>query len=566
MNLLHILSPAECSGLVPPKTFNNPFHYTPDALCLLAQQHVMDYVAANPTLERFFAEGKMLGVLVVRRTDGWAFLAAYSGCSVPEAAEYFVPPIFDLNAAHSFYSAQDTKISTINEAIKHLEQQPERLALLQELSAVQCRSKQELSALKEMMLTAKQQRDERRAHAPKLSAEEAAAMIRESQFQKAELKRRKERFLSEIQAIEQQLKRFDQEIATLKQQRKALSIKLQTEIFRHFEMHNALGARRSLLEIFRQYDPKAIPPAGAGECAAPRLLEFAYQHRLIPVAMSEFWYGRPTKESNRKHGCCYPACQEKCAPILSFMLQGLHVAELPNPTAEPAGETLEVVYEDPFLLIVNKPSGLLSVPGKEDRSSVQQLLTQRMATSAPPLLVHRLDMDTSGLLVVAKDRETFILMQRLFAERKVEKEYQAWLSRPIFATCGLIRLPLSPDFYHRPLQRVDSDGKPAITYFEVIRRTETATLVRFSPLTGRTHQLRVHASHHEGLNAHIQGDPLYGIADDAQTQKLCLHAAGIKFRHPRTGKIVEVLCNRWESSAPEAVTPYAASNEVFQQS
>jgi tRNA pseudouridine32 synthase/23S rRNA pseudouridine746 synthase len=554
---LHQFSAQDLANLVLPETFNNPFHYTPHPLCSLAMNAVMQQIEAQPQLHDWFSQGKMLGVLVVAESSGVGFLAAYSGNYEIGSADYFVPPVFDLSQPQGFYLQKDQEITALNRQIAELSADAQHNELCKVREVETKRYEQEIQAYKQEMQAAKVRRDQARALGG-LTPEELAQFTRESQFQKAELKRRKMAYQALVHQFESELKSHQEQIGALKRRRKELSEALQREIFEHFRFHNGRGEVRSLLEIFAEYSHTPLPPAGAGECAGPRLLEYAYRHRLRPLAMAEFWYGRPTTETKRTHACCYPACQEKCAPILKFMLQGLKVEAIPAPTLPPEVTAAEVVYEDADLLIVNKPSGVLSVPGKGAHPYVLQLLQNTHPDAVHYLPAHRLDMDTSGLLLVAKSAEMHVRLQQLFAQRRVEKEYQAWLQGNVTSTCGIIRLPLSPDPYHRPKQRVDRlQGKNAVTLYHVVRREAGRSLVRFVPLTGRTHQLRVHASAAEGLNAPIVGDPLYAPhllnqkkshAEGTSAQdfsRLQLHACRIKFLHPRTGEVVEAERRLW---------------------
>lgn len=544
--LLHPFSASELQQAPLPTTFNNPFHYRPHPLCLVAIRRVMQQIAADERQQVWFEQGKMLGVLVVKKGHDVAFLAAYSGNFEIGSANYFVPPVFDLSQPHGFYLQQDREISALNQEIHGLEQDAEYIGLCKVLADYKAQSQQRIEAYKQVMKTAKARRDLLREQQADLTP-----LIQESQFQKAELKRMKTAQQAQIQVYASEIERHLKRIAKLKQKRKELSESLQREIFEHFRFHNGRGEERSLLDIFAAYSRTPLPPAGAGECAGPRLLEYAYRQGLQPLAIAEFWYGRPTAERNRKHGCCYPACQEKCAPILTFMLQGMAVAHVPTARREIATETsVEVLYEDEDLMIVDKPSGILSVPGRGKHPYVLQLLQSSHPDAFTYEPVHRLDMDTSGLLLIAKHERAHRAMQQLFITRKVEKAYQAWLEGNVRSACGIICLPLSPDPYHRPKQRVDHvTGKCAHSYYQVLRRVEGRTLVRFMPLTGRTHQLRVHASAGEGLHTPIVGDPLYGACHDPEYHSqtmLQLHACRLKFVHPLTGKLVELERLRWD--------------------
>ena len=326
-------------------------------------------------------------------------------------------------------------------------------------------------------------------------------------------------------------------IEALKEERKQRSIALQQWIFEQFRLRNARGEEQDIYSIFTQTAHRN-PPAGTGECAAPKLLQYAYLNNLQPLAMAEFWWGNSPKGEIRRHGHYYPACRHKCEPILSFMLQGLEVEPNPLLTSNTDATQLETVYEDDFLLVVNKPAGMLSVPGKTGQASVLTLLQERYPDATGPILVHRLDMATSGLLLAAKDKDTHALLQKQFEGRTVKKRYIALLEGiPQAEPKGFIRLPLRPDFDNRPLQMVCYEyGKPAVTRYEIMDTENNYTRMAFYPETGRTHQLRVHAAHPEGLNCPIVGDPLYG----QPAERLYLHAERLEFRHPVTGQRLQI--------------------------
>ena len=329
----------------------------------------------------------------------------------------------------------------------------------------------------------------------------------------------------------------ENKINQLKEERKTRSIALQQWIFQQFRLRNALGEEQDINRIFERLAHR-IPPAGTGECAAPKLLQYAYLQGLQPLAMAEFWWGDSPKGEIRRHGHYYPSCRHKCEPILNFMLQGLDVEPNPLLVSNTDVNQLETVYEDDYLLVVNKPAGMLSVPGKTGQASVLTILQERYPDATGPILVHRLDMATSGLLLAAKDKDTHAELQKQFEGRSVKKRYTALLEGiPSVELKGFIRLPMRPDFDNRPLQMVDFEfGKPAVTRYEILENIDNRTRIAFWPETGRTHQLRVHAAHPDGLNCPIVGDPLYG----QPAERLYLHAEGLEFRHPKTGKRLHI--------------------------
>lgn len=365
-------------------------------------------------------------------------------------------------------------------------------------------------------------------------------MVSESQYLKAEYKRLERRLKAEEDHLATALQPYETELKQLKEERRTRSAALQHRLFGAFRLLNARGEVQDLNAIFR-HTPQRVPPAGTGECAAPKLLQYAYLNHLHPVAMAEFWVGQSPRGEVRHDGHYYPACRGKCGPILAHMLQGLDVEDTTLRQDGHPPKVMQVVYEDPWLLVLNKPAGMLSVPGKEASYSAWQWVRDHYPQASGPLLVHRLDMDTSGLLLAAKTKEVHQQLQALFHHRHIRKTYLAVLQGIVAQDEGRIDLPLLPDPLDRPRQRVDREhGKPATTLYEVLQREEGRTRILFHPLTGRTHQLRVHAAHPDGLHCPILGDRLYGTPAD----RLYLHALRLEFIHPVTG---EALCLECEA-------------------
>ena len=516
-----------------PRLFTYPFHYTPHPLCLRATAEVQQYLASQEVWAEELQRGKMFGVLVVKSPEGEVgFLAAFSGnlCGTNNLP-YFVPPVYDLLSPNSFFPEEERKIDEINAVINRLINHPDYLSRKEKLSQLVRETETELSTFRQEIREAKRRREERRRQSP--SEEELAAMVRESQFQKAELKRRERKAKEAIHNFQQDINHYEDAINRLKEERHRRSVALQMRLFHAFQMRNALGETRDLCDIFRE-TPQAIPPAGAGECAAPKLLQYAYLNGFEPLAMAEFWWGDSPKGELRRHGHFYPACRGKCLPILTFMLQGLNVE--PDPLiAEAEAEHIPIIiYEDEWLAVVDKPAGMLSVPGKGEACSVQTWARRQFPSATGPLVVHRLDMATSGLLLIAKNKEIHQNLQAQFKNKTVRKRYIALLDGRPAEHEGFISLPLLPDPLDRPRQVVSHEhGKPAITRYEVLAYDDPQpgiTRIAFYPQTGRTHQLRVHAAHPEGLNAPILGDALYGKPG----ARLYLHAERLEFIHPAT--------------------------------
>lgn len=317
---------------------------------------------------------------------------------------------------------------------------------------------------------------------------------------------------------------------------KQMSQELQLWLFHQYRMLNAKGETKDLVDIWQDYhcSPRIrnrypLPPGGTGDCCAPKLLQYAFSHGLRPVCMAEFWWGPSPKSEIRHHGQFYPACRGKCKPILTWMLQGLDVD--PNPEETGASHlTIEVIYEDDVLAVINKPSGLLSVPGRTEDYSVATIAIERWPGSLP---VHRLDMGTSGLMVIAKTKEAYVSLQEQFVKRTVKKRYIALVEGIVKEPKGRITLPLIFDPMNRPRQMVDYQrGKSAVTEYEVLDARDGRTLLALYPHTGRTHQLRMHCAHPDGLGCPIVGDELYGH----KAERLCLHCDQIEFAHPVTGE------------------------------
>lgn len=519
-----------------PDKFTYPFHYTPHPLCILAAEEVQTYLKSRTDWQAELQQGKMFGVLIVRtQTDEIGFIAAFSGILAGiNVHPYFVPPIYDLLQPEGFFKIEEENISTINAQIKQLENDEEYLKCRQQFAEETLQAQQELSQIKAYMKAAKETREIRRLNP--LSERELAELIRESQFQKAELKRKERTWKEHLSEWQQKVDVYTQSIETLKAERKRRSAALQQQLFGQFRLLNAQGESKDLSVIFEQTAQKT-PPAGAGECAAPKLLQYAYRHQLKPIAMAEFWWGNSPKAEIRHHGCFYPACKGKCEPILKHMLKGLEVEDNPLLCNAHSEKEPEIVYEDDSLLIIYKPEGMLSVPGKETTHSVFDWAKTHYPNATGPLIVHRLDMATSGLLLIAKTKEIHHHLQMQFKNRTIKKRYIALLDGNIPQEEGNIDLPLCLDPLDRPRQIVDETlGKPAITRYQVIERKKGRTLIAFYPETGRTHQLRVHAAHPLGLNCPIVGDELYG----KKAQRLYLHAESLEFIHPLSGKMIRV--------------------------
>ena len=588
-----------------PRQFTYPFCYDVDPLAEAASLELQRYIADADLMSTEKGCGKMFGVLVVEYEDESGalqrgFLAAYSGLlGGRNDWPYFVPPVFDAQQPDGHFKRTEREISAINREIAAIEHDPEYLQSVEQHEQTKKRLQAEVDAFKAEVDAAKVRRDARRKSGEPLSEEEQAEMIRESQFMKAELRRRRKAMEQVNSTLHIPHSTF---LKSLQRKRKQMSDELQRWLFAAYRMLNAKGEERDLIDIFREYT-HAMPPAGAGDCCAPKLLQYAYLHHLRPVCMAEFWWGESPASEIRHHLHYYPACRSKCLPILTHMLKGLDVA--PNPlaqkrhTAEP-----RVLYADEYIMVVDKPAGMLSVPGKaesvrsefSDSANISveeyfanlQLPTNSQFTTEQFTIgeadnsklkiqnskflkaAHRLDMDTSGLLVLARTEQAYVELQRQFASRETVKRYEAVLSGVPTQNSKLktqnssaqpsgcleaISLPLIADINDRPRQRVDMEhGKPALTLYNIVEvravdaNTAVAyttkkvdkrrTLVHLYPKTGRTHQLRVHCAHPLGLACPILGDPLYGTE---RADRMYLHAAELTFRHPITGEPMHFL-------------------------
>ena len=536
-----------------PQGFTDPFRYMSHPLVKVAAEKTIKKIDEDPMLADAFAEGKMLGVLVCKVSDcskraehlpssllcellqsetaDIVYIAGFSGnVGGRSIIEGFVPPIYDLTDPDGFFKEEEARISGINRKIDEINCSDGFTHLKTQLAEYEAARDKETAEWAEKMQQSKKERAERRDKANDTA--ELAAITKESQFEKAEFRRMKAGWTERIANIQNQLDEIRKEIADLKKRRAEMSDRLQDWIFRQYIVHNAAGEEISIADLFDSQG--LVPPGGTGECAAPKLLEYAYRHNLKPLAMGEFWYGTSPDTAVRTHGHFYPSCTSKCGPLLGFMTKGLNIHQ----EVFTEGLSPVIIHQDEHLIVVEKPSGMPSVPGLDGRQSLQEWLSSRHGEIHA---VHRLDMDTSGVMLFAKTQNAAIDLRRQFEEHTVRKTYLARLS-----ACrkdiskgdkGIIELPLSADYDERPRQKVDTkQGKPAITEYEVIETNDDGTIdIIFHPVTGRTHQLRVHSAHTLGLGCPIVGDMLYG---GDSSSRLHLHAYEIKFRHPSDGKSV----------------------------
>ena len=551
-----------------PVRFNNPFDYEPDALCRAAVKQLQANLPITPI------EGKMYGVLIVERNGEIGYLQAYSG-QIADEGEDFVPAVFDYLQSDGYFKIHEAEITQLNQQITQLKASTAYQQALNSLKMIQQKAEKDIEEARKVMQGAKFLRDKRRKEAF-ISEAERNEMTRQSQFLKAELQRKKKAYAEQITAAQTIVNGYQKQITAWKRERKMKSDHLQRWLFSQFSLLNARREHKNLLDIFRDYYLKnspartkaahitsvntaerttkenlaasLLPPSGAGECCEPKLLQYAFLHGYKPISMAMFWWGPSPKTEIRQHGNYYPACNGKCKPILEWMLDGIDVDykdcnRTDYETELALSERLKIRYKDDYLAVVVKPSGLLSVPGKGCQPSVYSILKERWKGKSDVFMVHRLDMDTSGLLVVARNTEVYKALQAQFIGRSVKKKYVALLPFSVLEKQlpaeGRVELPLSPDPDDRPRQRVDrTNGKPATTEYRFIGKTTygkealEAVKIELYPLTGRTHQLRIHCAHPDGLGSPIIGDNLYG----QRAERLWLHAEHLEFTHPITQK------------------------------
>lgn len=527
---------------------NNPFDYIPDPEIINEGESLRAYIdslelSELPSERDFFQsmrEGKMLGILIALDKEGNKHtLRAFSGQIGNKGFHFdgFAEPVFDYLSPTGYFKTKEHEISQTNEEIRAIEQDF-LLPYSIDLERKERKLRDRLSELKERYKISKAERDRKRLSGG-LTEDELKGLIAESQFEKAEIVRAKKRMAEELKPLSRKVDSLREEIANMKTQRKRESEALQDWLFTNFELLNFKGEKRTLKDIF-QSTPLGVPPSGAGECCAPKLLNKAFINGWTPLLIGEFWYGESKKGEVRHQGNFYPACRGKCLPILTWMLEGM---DIEPPLAEDNSSSISftplIIYKSDRFCIVEKPSGMLSVPGKGGQLSLQDWLRNELADYPGLKVAHRLDQDTSGLVMVALDEDAFSNLQRLFATRKIRKKYVADLEgdyREIkLAPSGVISLPLAPDIMDRPRQKIDfTEGKESITEYEFLEVNGNRSRIQFSPLTGRTHQLRVHSSSSLGLSLPIVGDRLYGkrSLDD----RLHLHASELSFISPFDGE------------------------------
>lgn len=545
-----------------PERFTFPFYYEPHPLCELAANQLQRHLEGQTEWQHNFgldnqlsttennekAIGKMFGVLLVQHSSGEiGFLSAFSGkVADSNHLPHFVPPVFDMLEEDGFFKAELAEITEINATIKLQQTNPLLSNLAAAVKAETSASQEQLEAQRQVMIEGRKSRKEQRAEAEinaNNGSQEAINTLeelkiklgKESVQEKNTLRDLKIFWDNKISRIQLQLDELNNTLSTLKTTRKNLSNALQKKLFQQYKFLNTHGIEKDLNAIFKD-TPNHIPPAGSGECAAPKLLQYAFAHKLKPLALAEFWWGVAPKSEIRQHKKFYASCQSKCQPILGHMLDGIEMDENPLLVNPAEGKDIDIIYEDEFMVIINKPADFLSVPGKNIQDSVYTRIQQRYPNATGGLIVHRLDMATSGLMVLGLTKKAHKRLQKQFINRTVEKRYTALIDGLLIQDDGMITLPLRGDLYDRPRQLVCFEhGKPAETTYQVIERIKDKTKVYLYPKTGRTHQLRVHCAHHLGLNMPITGDDLYG----KKANRLHLHAGYLSLTHPMTKEPME---------------------------
>jgi tRNA pseudouridine32 synthase / 23S rRNA pseudouridine746 synthase len=542
-------------GYTLPEQFTFPFNYQPHPLSLLAAEELQDYIKNQKEwqddLDFNNGIGKMFGVLVVQNEGGeLGYISAFSGKLAGENHHArFVPPVFDILTEKGFFKKGEAEINPINSQVEALEKDAHFIKLKEDLQTATLKSQEEIAQFRQLIKEEKAQRTLQREQAQKQLSLEELTIFQEdlnkksvkNHFQLKDLIKNWKQIIADIEA---QIDPYFQALNLLKEERKNKSAALQQRIFESYTFLNQAGEKKNLTDIFPP-SKNIFPPAGAGECAAPKLLQYAFLHRLKLIAMAEFWWGQSPTSEIRKQGHFYPACKSKCEPILGHMLHGIDMGVNPMLINPAEGKDLTIVYEDDYLVVVNKPEDFLSVPGKKVDDSVLTRMKNKYPQATGPMVVHRLDMSTSGLLLIAKTKEVHQNLQNQFLKRKIKKRYVALLEGKMtheghlkaLETEGFIDLPIRVDLDDRPRQLVCYEhGRFAQTKWQLIEHLENQTRVHFYPLTGRTHQLRVHAAHPKGLNMPIVGDDLYGKRAD----RLYLHAEYLEFTHPISEKVIQV--------------------------
>lgn len=514
--------------------FTFPFYYTPNILSTIASEEIQKIIPNNKEL------GRMYGVLVVKNTDNeLGYIWAVSGKQPLINKNKAVPPIFELSDKSNFFGKEEDLIHQITLKIDSIERESDYLYLKKLFETESINSENKINEKRLKMVEAKKNRKKERIEASKnLNKTDLELILKrlssQSIINKKELLQLKLEEEQKIENINIKLSVFENELNSLKEERKQRSITLQNQLFEEYNFLNIKGETKNAIEMFKD-TPYLKPPSGTGDCAAPKLLQYAFKNDLKPIAMAEFWWGKAPMSQIRKHGNYYPACTGKCGPILEHMLKHMKVEKNLIIENLAKDKTIEIILDDPNFAVINKPAELLSVPGKQIKDSIYSRIKTKYPEATGPIIIHRLDMSTSGIMIIAKNKNTHKAIQEQFISRSIKKRYIAVLNGKTKELKGEVNLPLKVDFNERPKQMVCyKDGKNTLTKWEVIKQNDKETRIHFYPITGRTHQLRMHSSHYLGLDCPIKGDDLYGTKSD----RLYLHAQDIEFRHPITKKTI----------------------------
>lgn len=534
-----------------PDKFTFPFFYEPHMLSEIASKELQDHIVSMKWKHDFGlndisnenALGKMFGVLVVQTQQGHlGYLSAFSGkIADSNHHEGFVPPIFDMLEPNGFFKIGMDELMQINKSIDQLSKNPEVQRSKIHFDNTTLQAKNEIEEHRQKMRHQKAARKSRRLIGEIEMTGDAFRRLekelsQESLMYKHQLKVLTNSWNEKLEKAQTDYNILRDEINALKKKRKQMSKLLQQKLFDQYNFLNINGELKNVCTIFEDTALKT-PPSAAGECAAPKLLQYAFKNGLKPISMAEFWWGKAPKSEIRKHLSFYPSCRGKCEPILGHMLNGIQLEDnpllkMPTEIKEP-----EILFEDDQLLVINKPEGMLSVKGNTQLPSVQEFAENNYPKAEGPMIIHRLDMATSGILILSKTKEANKRIQSQFIKRTINKRYIAILEGNLTQDSGTIELPLRQDFNDRPKQLVCyENGKKAKTQYKVLSRKKNQTRVYFYPITGRSHQLRVHAAHFDGLNSPILGDDLYGNKGN----RLHLHAEYIEFNHPKTDERIKI--------------------------
>jgi tRNA pseudouridine32 synthase/23S rRNA pseudouridine746 synthase len=539
-----------------PERFTFPFCYKPHPLCLLAAQELQQQLSDNTNYQQEFSHtGKMFGVLLVENFQGEVgYLSAFSGkLNLTENIISFVPSVFNVEEETTLCVKEVNIINSLNSELDTLLANPLLDKYQQALELKFTQQDKQFELHRNKMAWNKKIRKEKRVQARDALdggdlAQRLKQLAQESIDDKNQLRDLKTYWREEISQVQQKLDSLTDEINVIKKRRKQLSTRLQTKIFKQYKMLNSEGVEKDLIELFKTA-PFQVPPAGTGDCAAPKLLQYAFKQKLKPLGIAEFWWGQAPKSEIRQHKNFYPACSGKCQPVLAHMLEGMTVDDNPLLVNPAEGKLLEIIYQDDDIVVVNKPSEFLSVPGKHIEDSVYLRIKQQFPQATGSYIVHRLDMSTSGVMVLSLTKRAQKHIQQQFVNRTIKKRYIAILEGDIEKKLGKkhgeINLPLRGDFDDKPKQLVCFEqGKKSKTQWEVIDVVAGKSKLYLYPESGRTHQLRVHCAHPLGLNLPILGDDLYGInhqkngTDHNDYQRLHLHAEMLTLTHPITKEVM----------------------------